>query len=77
MIIPHDQLSDGALRGLVEEFVTRHGTDSGYASPCLEDDVQRVLAQLRRGEVRVTYDPATQTAGLIAAAELSKPRSPG
>ena len=35
LIIPHDQLSPQALKGLIEEFVTRDGTDNGYtrASP--------------------------------------------
>jgi hypothetical protein len=30
IIIPHDRLSLTALHGLIEEFVTRDGTDTGY-----------------------------------------------
>ena len=30
LVIPHHRLSAGALTGLIEEFVTRDGTDSGY-----------------------------------------------
>ncbi|MEE4114316.1 MAG: YheU family protein, partial [Desulfobacteraceae bacterium] len=30
LVIPHRQLSPEALAGLIEEFVTRDGTDSGY-----------------------------------------------
>jgi len=30
MIIPYDKLSPEALQALIEEFVTRDGTDTGY-----------------------------------------------
>ena len=29
LIIPHEKLSREALQGLIEEVVTRHGTDNG------------------------------------------------
>ena len=35
MQIPHDQLSPQALRGLIEEFVTRDGTDYGTTEASL------------------------------------------
>jgi uncharacterized protein YheU (UPF0270 family) len=31
VIIPFDKLSPEALQALIEEFVTRDGTDTGYA----------------------------------------------
>ena len=30
MIIPHEKLSPEALQAIIEEFVTRDGTDTGY-----------------------------------------------
>ena len=41
-----DQLSPGALRGLVEEYVTREGTDYGHVDWSLEDKVAQVFRQL-------------------------------
>lgn len=65
MEIPADRLSPEALRGLVEEFVTREGTDYGDQEVSLETKVAQVLAQLRRGEVVIRYDPKSQTCGLF------------
>lgn len=52
MIIPHDQLEPETLRTLVEEFVTRDGTDNTEVEP----RIARVLEQLRRGELAITFD---------------------
>jgi uncharacterized protein len=48
IIIPHDRLSMEALQGLIEEFVTRGGTDTGYADGNLERNVEMVMRQLMR-----------------------------
>lgn len=65
IIIPHNQLSPEALQGLVEEFVTRNGTDGGYTSRTLERNVAMVMRQLNRGEAMVVYDEVTQTANIV------------
>lgn len=63
MIIPHDSLSRDALRALVEEFVTRDGTDHSDTEP----RICAVLAQLERKEVVITFDPDSRTTGIISA----------
>lgn len=40
MIVPYEKLSPEALRGLIEEFVTRPGTDTGYTDGSLEDNTK-------------------------------------
>jgi uncharacterized protein YheU (UPF0270 family) len=40
IIIPHDRLSQTALQGLIEEFVTRDGTDTGYTEGSLEKSIE-------------------------------------
>ena len=47
--IPYDQLSPEALQGVVEEFVTRDGTDYGETEISLETKVVQVLTQLKNG----------------------------
>lgn len=64
MIIPHDQLSPDALRGLMEEFITREGTDYGWETS-LERKVEQVAAQIDRGDVLIVFDPATETVSLL------------
>lgn len=63
--VPFKALSHAALRGLVEEFVTRDGTDYGLREHTLDDHVRDVMRQLERGEVKVVFDPATQTTNLV------------
>ena len=63
--IPHDQLSPEALRGLIEEFVTRNGTDNGDTRSTLEKNVTMVMGQLNRGEAVILYDQITQTANIV------------
>lgn len=65
MIIPHEQLSDSALRGLMEEFITREGTDYGWEETSLERKVEQVRRQIERGEVVIVFDPATESVTLL------------
>lgn len=62
--IPHTALSPEALRGLVEEFVTRDGTDYGEREASLEARVRDVMRQIERGDVKILFDPDSGTANL-------------
>ena len=65
MDIPPESLPPDTLRAVIEEFVTREGTDYGHALYSLEEKVARVEAQLARGEVRIQFDPAAETVTLL------------
>ena len=65
--VPYTALSPEALRGLIEEFVTRPGTDYGPREASLEQKVADVMKQLARGEVRIVFDPGTGTANVVPA----------
>jgi uncharacterized protein YheU (UPF0270 family) len=65
-----DQLSPQALRGLVEEFVTRDGTDYGVVERSVEDKIAQVEAQLASGEARIVFDPQTESANIVLARDL-------
>lgn len=65
-----DDLSPQALRGLLEEFVTRDGTDYGAIERGLEEKIAQVMAQLRAGEARIVFDPATETVNLVLSRDL-------
>lgn len=64
MQIPWQELSSEALQGLAEAFVLREGTDYGHRNYSLAGKTREVLAQIRRGEVVITYDPNTSTLDL-------------
>jgi len=63
--VPASALSADALRGLIEEFVTRDGTDYGVRERTLDEKVRDVLRQIERGEVKIMFDPATHSANLV------------
>jgi uncharacterized protein YheU (UPF0270 family) len=64
--VPHAQLSHEALRGVVESFVLREGTDYGVREFTLEEKVQHVMLQLQRGEARIVFDPHSETVQILA-----------
>ena len=72
MIIPYEKLSRTALDGLIEEFVTRDGTDSGYTKTSLEENVEMVKRQLKRGEAFIVYDEASRTANIVSKNDLEQ-----
>lgn len=65
VIVPHHELSPEALRGLIEEFVTRPGTDTGYTRASLAENVAMVEKQLMQKEVFIVFDEQTQTANIV------------
>ena len=65
MIIPYEKLSTEALEGLIEEFVTRDGTDTGYEIKSLKNDVAMVKRQLKRGDVVKVFDQSTKTSNIV------------
>ena len=66
MEIPHERLDAETLRAVVEEFVTREGTDYGDRVCSLPEKVSDVMAQLKRGEAVILWDPATESLTLEA-----------
>ena len=77
MIIPYDKLSPEVLEGLIEEFVTRDGTDTGYVKKSLEQDVAKVKRQLKRGDAAIVYDQNTRTSNIVAKNDLKKSQLKG
>jgi uncharacterized protein YheU (UPF0270 family) len=63
--VPHGDLSPDALRGVVESFVLREGTDYGERDVPFEAKVLQVLRQLERGEAKILFDPVTESVDLV------------
>lgn len=59
--VPVKSLSPEALRGVVEAFVLREGTDYGHTDFSLEEKCAAVERQLAAGEAEVWFDPETRT----------------
>ncbi len=63
------QLSSAALRGVVEEFVTRDGTDH----TSVERRIQKVLSDLDAGRVELHFDDTTKTCNILVAENGENP----
>ena len=72
LVLDAQQLSEDALRGLVEEFASRDGTDYGASEKTLEQKVAIVVKQLESGAVRVVFDRDEERANLVLARELDE-----
>jgi uncharacterized protein YheU (UPF0270 family) len=63
--IPHSELSADALRGVIESFVMREGTEYGATDFSLEQKVAHVMRQLERNEARIMFDPNSETINIV------------
>ena len=61
MRIPHTKLSPEALQAVVQEFVTRDGTDHSSVEP----RIKSVLRQLETGRVELHFDDQTETCNIV------------
>ena len=65
--IPWDALAEDILNALVEEFVTREGTDYGVRDVAHETKIAQVIRQLERGEARILFDPLDSSITIVVA----------
>lgn len=65
MEIPWQKLSDEALTAVIEEFVTREGTEYGAREYGLAEKVAQLRAQLRDGKLVLDYDPGSGSCQLF------------
>jgi len=68
--VPADMLSADALNGIIEEFVSREGTDYGDYDFSFDDKKDQVRAQIRCGQVVILFDPVGETCQLALADQL-------
>lgn len=72
MIIPSGHLSPQALDGLIQEFVTRSGTDYGRREASLEEKCAAVRRQLADGRAHIAYDSASRTCTIIPSEDVCR-----
>lgn len=63
--IPPSRLSEDLLQAIIEEFVSRDGTDYGERECGLEEKVRGVREQLKRNEVLIQYDQRTESVNIV------------
>lgn len=65
--IPVDKLSHEALQGVIDEFVSREGTDYGETEVPWETKFRQVKDRLKRGSAVLIFDDETETTTILLA----------
>jgi len=63
--VPQHALSGEALRGVIEEFVTRRGTDYGTQERTLDAKIADVRRQLECGDAIIVFDVDAGTTNIV------------
>jgi len=66
-IIPVDRLSSEALQGVIEEFISRDGTDYGEKEASPETSLKQVKYRLEKGSAVLVFDDETGTTNIFRA----------
>jgi uncharacterized protein len=63
--VPYTELPPDLLHAVIESFVLREGTDYGEREVSLEDKVAGVVAQLKRGDAKIIFDPESDSVTIV------------
>lgn len=70
--VPYTELEPATLRNIIEDLVTRDGTDYGDVEKTTEQKALALMRLLERGEAKLVVDLATETIGIVTADELAR-----
>lgn len=70
-ISPSD-LSEGALNGIIENFVLREGTDYGAVEVAYETKLIQIRRQIEKGLIKIVFDQNAKTVSLISEHDFKK-----
>ncbi len=63
--VPFEAISEDALKGLIDSFILREGTDYGKNEVDHQVKHSQVHKQIAKGDVKIMFDPNTGTITLI------------
>lgn len=70
--VPWREIAPETLDALIEEFVTREGTEYGETEVPLARKVAQVREQLRRNDVCIVFDEALQSVNLMTRRQFTE-----
>lgn len=72
MIIPHTEIAKDTLLAMIEEFVTRDGTDYGEYETSTAQKIDQVMDQLERQEIFIVYSELHESCTLKTKHDLGR-----
>lgn len=73
--VPKEALSPDALHGIIESFILREGTDYGREEVGFGTKYEQIERQLDRGDVKIVFDPESETVGIVKKTEWLRMKS--
>ena len=64
--VPYLDINPETLRNMIEEFVSRDGSDWGDTGGSMEDKIKQVLRQFESGKIKVVFDLTSQSANIVS-----------
>lgn len=74
--VPREAISDDAFQAIIESFILREGTDYGADEVSLSVKIHQIEKQLSKGDVKIVFDPNTETVSIITEREWKKLNPP-
>tara|TARA_B100000902_G_C26453716_1_gene502040 strand:- start:126 stop:377 length:252 start_codon:yes stop_codon:yes gene_type:complete len=68
--IPIDRLKPDILIKMIENFVTREGTDYGHQDYAVQQKVKQVHTQLKEGKAHIVFDDETDSWNIVTTNQL-------
>ena len=65
MIIPANTLAPETLRAVIENVITREGTDYGELEFSMDEKVAQILLLIKRNEIVVVFDEDSESVALM------------
>ena len=72
VVIPYEQLSDSALEGILEEFITREGTNYGFYEYTVKEQLVKARLMLEEGKVSIVFDAVLERCHIIDERQLAE-----
>lgn len=69
--VPYQQIATETLDALIEEFVSRDGTDYGAIELTLEQKLEQVKYLLKQDKAVIWFDEATETISIFHREEMA------
>lgn len=63
--VPYERLDPETLRNVIEEFVTRDGSDWGDAGGTLEEKIGQVMQQLRNRKIKIVFELNSESTNIV------------
>ena len=72
VVIPYEQISATALEGILEEFITREGTNYGFYEHTVKEQLAKAKLMLEQGKVSIVFDALLERCHIIDERQLAE-----